>query len=85
MTIAPAERDARAVFRIAIPAWGYDRRRQAQEPEPVRTSREEIQRLLDGAMGPGDLQPLRFTKSERRQLAISRRVRRALYGVPLEV
>ena len=84
MPIAPDGRGSRAVLRIALPAWGYGRKAPTPNLEPKRTSREEFQRLLDGALGPHDLGPLKFTKAERRQLAISRRVRKALYELPFE-
>lgn len=73
---------SRPRLRIAIPTWGRtadDDERVHRMPEPVRI--EEIRSLLDASLNPREITPLRLTRGERRQLQMSRRLRRALYGV----
>ena len=82
--IAPEARGKRAVLRIAIPAWGRAARDEAAELEPELPNRDDFKRLLDGALGPDDMTLMQMTRNERRQRAVTRRLRNALYGVAAE-
>lgn len=81
--ITPGGREQRPVLRIAIPSWRAVRTTQEPLPEPKRPSREEFKRLLDTALDQRGFTQLRLSKAERRQRAIMRQVREALYGSPV--
>ncbi|MDU8944859.1 hypothetical protein [Ovoidimarina sediminis] len=83
MTTLSASADlAPARLRIAIPAWRIGARRTAEVEGPVAPGIADFKELLDTALDPTDLTELRLTRSERRQLALARRLRRALYDAP---
>lgn len=82
LSLEITEDTSRPRLRIAIPAWGRGTAPTEQVhrmPEPVRV--EEIQSLLKAALNPREITPLRLTRNERRQMQMSRRLRRALYEV----
>lgn len=78
---APVPGQSRALLRIAIPSLRH-RHQHAVSPEPARPSRDEFQRLLDGALERAQVIQFHLTKTERRQLAAQRRLRNALYDDP---
>jgi len=78
MTLQINLEQLQARVRIAVPAWNFTQRIPVSE---VKRSPgvDDFKRLLDAALQPKDLTPLRLTRDERRQLDISRRLRVALY------
>lgn len=69
-----------ARVRIAVPAWNFTQ--QVPVAEAERTPGvEDFKRLLEAALTPSDLAPLRLTRNERRQMDVARRLRIALYDV----
>lgn len=78
--IAPSGRGSFAGLRIAVPTWGAMAPTDVQSQHPPRPTREEFKSLLDGALSSDDLLHQPLSRSERRQLAVSRRLRKALYG-----
>ena len=79
MTMMPEGRAVPAVLRIALPAF-------RRAPKPIEVplisageKHQDFKRLLDLALEPCEVIPFRLTKTERRQLAAQRKVRKALY------
>ncbi len=74
----------RPVLRIAVPIWAplygkkIDTGERAARPA---ASREEFKRLLDAALNPSDLILTPMTRRERQQVATTRKIRSALYGM----
>ncbi len=69
------------MLRIAVPVWG----RAPRKPEPVvneEPTREEFETLLKTTLRAEELRKTGLDSDERRQLAISRKIRSALYGQP---
>ena len=79
MTLPIKLEQFQARVRIAVPAWNFTQQipaAEAKRPPGV----DDFKRLLDAALRPKDLTPLRLTKDERRQLDVARRLRVALYA-----
>lgn len=73
----------RAVLRIAVPAWAPAFGKSATTTTTTETrasNREEFKRLLDAALNPSDRIVRRWTRGERQQVVITRKLRSALYG-----
>jgi hypothetical protein len=71
----------RAVLRIAVPVWGRVTRT-AEVPAPAEPTREEFETLLKTTLRAEELRKTGLDNDARRQLAISRKIRSALYGQP---
>lgn len=71
----------RAMLRIAVPVWG----RPKSDIEPVNVeepTREDFEHFLKSTLKAEELRKTCLKPDERRQLAITRRIRDALYGQP---
>lgn len=80
-TIREDGRKTRAMLRIAVPVWG----RVTRTPEPATPedqTREEFETLLKTTLRAEELRRTGLDSDERRQLAITRKIRSALYGQP---
>ena len=73
---------SKAVLRIAVPAWApsFGKSATTTTTEKRAPTREEFKRLLDAALNPSDRMLRRMTRRERQQIAITRKLRSALYG-----
>jgi hypothetical protein len=71
-----------AVLRIAVPAFipRFHRSKTAPVADNATARREEFKRLLDAALNAKDDLLPRYSKLERRQIAMTRKLRAALYG-----
>ena len=72
---------SRSVFRIAVPVWGMSQPK-APTPQAAEPTREDFEQLLKSALSAEELRKTGLGADERRQLAIARRIRDALYGQP---
>ncbi len=69
---------ARPVLRIAVPSW-RPRSLVATGSERSLPRREDFKRLLDSALDNSERIHCKMTRAERKQLAVSRKIREALY------
>ncbi|MEM9343612.1 MAG: hypothetical protein AAGA87_11260 [Pseudomonadota bacterium] len=78
MTMPIKMEQLRARVRIAVPAWNFTQRIPVAEAKRS-PGVDDFKRLLEAALQPKDLTPLRLTRNERRQLDVAHRLRVALY------
>ena len=72
---------ARPVLRIAVPTWASAFQRNSTETKEVRApTREEFKRILDAALHPNERIYNRLSRAERKQVAVTQKLRVALYG-----
>ena len=71
----------RPMFRIAVPAWAPSGRKPKDADEADRAPcREDFKRMLDAALDSNERMHRRMTRRERQQIAVTQKLRQALYG-----